>query len=192
MDELHIGLGLCGEEDTLTCHCCQVKSCECVLRERELVVAILWLWCSRSWVKPLHSFSITCTLGFSLCGVRDSLTLVCEFQSFLSFVRRLLSFLSLERETLILTTMALFFIFGCISELEWPSIESKWVIQVYESLVCNSLQPSRRFWEESPHFSFGVSFGVSLCFLQLLMFESWDQMESQVTSYLLANCTSKV
>jgi hypothetical protein len=34
--------------------------------------------------------------------VRDSLTLVCEFQSFLSFVRRLLSFLSLERETLIL------------------------------------------------------------------------------------------
>lgn len=111
MDELHIGLGLCGEEDTLTCHCCQVKSCECVLRERELVVAILWLWCSRSWVKPLHSFSITCTLGFSLCGVRDSLTLVCEFQSFLSFVRRLLSFLSLERETLILDNNGLIFHF---------------------------------------------------------------------------------
>jgi len=52
--------------------------------------------------KPLHFFSIICTLGFSFRGVRDSLTLVYEVQSLLSFVRRILSFLSLERETLIL------------------------------------------------------------------------------------------
>ena len=51
MDEIHIGGRLCGEEGILTCHCCQVKSCECVFKresKRELVVDILWLWCSRS------------------------------------------------------------------------------------------------------------------------------------------------
>ena len=188
MDEIHIEDGGYVERKASWLAIVVKSSLVSVFWERELVVAILWLWCSRSWVKPLHSFSITCTLGFSLRGVRDSLTLVCEFQSFLSFVRRLLSFLSLERETLILNNKCLFFIFGCISELKWPSSGSKWVIQVYESLVCNSLQPSRRFCDKSPHFSFGVS----LCFLELLMVESWDQMESQVTSLLLANCVSKL
>ena len=40
MDELHLGLGLYGEEGLLTCHCCQVKSCECVLRERESLLLL--------------------------------------------------------------------------------------------------------------------------------------------------------
>ena len=62
---------------------------------------------SKTFAFSLHHFAL---LGFSLLRVRDNLTFVYEFQSFLSFVRKLLSFLSLESETLILDKNGLFLI----------------------------------------------------------------------------------